>query len=126
MQQHDKLWAVAALLTGLFAAGQAAAAPDSDARFKAGKSGEIRLANVSCKAAGDGAAAVRFDLSWDYSWRAAWAVEEGAHGGRGRRRPGRGARLRDIQRDVAVAAADGQHGTAGSGGVKINVIIRRF
>jgi len=65
-------------------AAAAIADDNAAARFKGtGKADPIRVKNVSVKRSGVGAAAVRFDLGWDHSWRAAWDVTKDQHGGKG-------------------------------------------
>ena len=73
-----------AVLALLAAAAAAIADDNAAARFKGtGKADPIRVKNVSVKRSGVGAAAVKFDLAWDHSWRAAWDVAEDRHGGKG-------------------------------------------
>ena len=73
------------VVLALLAAGASAVADDNAAaRFKGtGRADPIRVKNVSVKRSGVGAAAVKFDLAWDHSWRAAWDVAEDRHGGKG-------------------------------------------
>ena len=75
----------ALVIAGALLLGGVSGVPADDhaqARLKgADKIGPIRIENVSCKAAGAGAAAVTFDLAWDWSWRAAREVAPAQHGG---------------------------------------------
>ena len=75
---------IAVFLIADSAEGVAMADAASAARFKGtGKADPVRISNVAVKPSGEaGAADVSFDLAWDWSWRAAWAVKPEQHGGK--------------------------------------------
>jgi hypothetical protein len=75
----------AALLLACLRCVSVVANDGSDARFEGPKrANPIRIENETCTPArAAGAGTISFDLAWDNSWRAAWAVPAGEHGGKG-------------------------------------------
>jgi formylglycine-generating enzyme required for sulfatase activity len=75
-----------AMICGLLLAGASGAVADdhAEARFRGtGKADPVRIDNVR-RSDGPvaGQSSVTFDLGWDHSWRAAWAVTSAQHGGK--------------------------------------------